>query len=607
MVAYNRETIVGTILKNMELHPHKLFLMSRYDKKGIKTDSIHEYTWRDTTEIVKELEQGLSALGFNEFDRNVIFAPNRPRWIFAGLATLLRRGMMVPVYPTSTTEDMWWFLYDSGAKFCFCGDQEQVEQVLAIKDDLENLKNIFVMDPMPERPHEMVLSFDELMEYGRKNPGMNSLDSKHPHAAAPEDIVALLYTAGTTGRPKGVMLSNRNLMTQKWVIKRMGFRDDDLWMGHLPLCHSYGLSADLLGCIFVPGYLGMLDSMEDKELEWGLLNFRPTVMNSVPRLWEKMYLKIYEIVQESSRTTQNLFHRGIKTGTQIFLLEEQNENIPPMLKYQMRFYQPIFNKIKYKAGLDRLRFCSTGGGPIKPEIIQFFGGMGINIYQGYGLTETSPIINVNTLTYNKIGTVGKTLPGVEEKIAEDGEILVHGPQVMEGYWNNPEANKKAFTEDGFFKTGDIGFIDQEGYLVITDRKKDLLKTSGGKFVAPQPIENEFKTDPYIEQVAIVGESRKYISALIVPNFEELGNWARERNLKYRNNSELIKHPEVIQFIRERVKNVNSKFSKHEHIKEFKLLDHYFSEYNGELTPTNNIRRKIIEDRYKNIIDSMYPD
>ncbi len=607
MKKYNEETIVGTSLKNVDLYPDKLYLMSRYDKQGRRTDQIHSYTWKEVDEIIHDVCAGLYAMGFREFDRSAVFAPNRPRWIFSALAPLFIRGAMVPIYPTSKTEDIWWILHDSGAKFCFCGSKEHLDRVLEVKDRLETLEKIFIMDPLEEKPDDLVMGFDELVQLGKENIDKKPEVEKIYNEADPKDMVALIYTSGTTGRPKGVMLNNSNIVSQRTVIEEMGFRQDDLFMAHLPFCHSYGFSADLMGASYIPATLGILDSLDPEEIRWGLQTFKPTVMNSVPRLWERMYITINALLKERPPFVQKYFQWGRKAGSEVYRLENQNKPVPSSLKLKVGLAQPLFKVVKKKAGLSRLRFCSTGGGPISPDLIIFFGGVGINIYQGYGLTETSPIINANTLKNNKIGTVGKPLEGVEEIIAEDGEILVRGPQVMEGYWNNPEANKESFTEDGFFKTGDVGFIDEEGYLTITDRKKELLKTSGGKYIAPQPIENEFNTDPYIELVVVVGDNQKFVSALVVPDFEALTSWAQEKGISFSDKKDLIENPQVKEFIQERIDLVNEKLARYEQIRKFQILDQPFTVETGEITPTQKIKRKVIEGKYKDLIKEMYPE
>lgn len=606
MKNFNEDSlVVGTIQKNVHYYPDKLYLTSRYDMQGRRTDKIHGYTWKEADSIMRELYCGLYTLGFRDFDRAAVFAPNRPRWIFSAMAPLFLRGAMVPIYPTSKTEDVWWILHDSGSKFCFCGSKEHLEKVLEVKDRLKDLEKVIVMDPLDEKPDELVMGFDDLMELGKNNLDKYAEIEKNFASMDEEDMVALIYTSGTTGKPKGVILSNRNIISQRTVIAEMGFRQNDIWMAHLPMCHSYGLSADLMGGSYLPGTLAILDSLEAEEIRWGLQNFKPTVMNSVPRLWEKIYIQINSLLQQRPPFIQKYFRWGSAVGSRVFSLQNENRKVPASLKFKLALAKPLFAIVKKKAGLTRLRFCSTGGAAINPQLIVFFGGLGVNLYQGYGLTETSPIINANTPQCNKVGTVGKPLQGVEEKIDRDGEILVKGPQVMKGYWNNPEANKEAFTADSFYRTGDIGKMDEEGYLAITDRKKELFKTSGGKYVAPQQIENAFNTDPFIEQVVVVGNNRKHISALVVPEFEALANWARQKGIKYNDHAELAKNLAVLELIQERIDKVNEELAGYEQIKKCAVIDRPLTEEGGELTPSQKIKRRVIEEKYRRLIEELY--
>jgi len=605
MKTFSDQTVSGSAMNNAQKYPNKVYIMSRYNKQGVRTDQLHSYTWGEADRIIRDLCNALLTLGFKEFDRSAVFSVNQPRWIFATHAAISLRGAFVPIYPTSKAEDVWWILHDSGSRFCFCG-KEQLPKVLEVKDRVETLEKIIAIDPLESKPDGSVMTFEEFVELGQKNRHLDSEIEKRVERTEPEDLVALIYTSGTTGRPKGVMLTHRNVVSQRVLIDDLELSQDDIFLAHLPMCHSYGFSADLLGAGYIPAVLAVLDSLQSDEIRWGLQTVRPTIMNSVPRLWEKLYIQINTLLRERPPFMQKYFNWGISVGSKIFLLENEKKPVPVSLKLKYRLAKPLFNLIRKKAGLDRLRLCSTGGGPINPDLIVFFGAMGIKLYQGFGLTETSPIINACTPKANKLGTCGKPLPGVIEKIAEDGEILVKGPQVMKGYWNNPEANKEVFTEDGFFKTGDIGFIDEEGYLTITDRKKELFKTSGGKYVAPQPIENEFNTDPYIEQVALVGDGEKFISALIIPEFGALRNWAKEKGIQFSSNSELIKHPDVIALIQSRVDLVNQRLARYEQIKKFVLLDKPFSEEGGELTPSQKKKRRVIQKKYADLIRSMYP-
>jgi len=606
MKQFSDKTVAGTALNNAGKYPDKMYLISRYDKLGNRTDQTHSYNWTEADRVIRDVCLGLLNLGFKDLDRSAVFAPNRPRWVFASMAPLFLHGSFVPIYPTSKTEDVEWILSDSGSRFCFCGSKEHLDKVLAVKSKLPSLQKIFMMDPIAEKPDPMVMTMNELMELGAKHRDQEPELEKRAESVKEDDLVTIIYTSGTTGKPKGVMLNNRNLVSQRVLIDEFSFRQDDILLAHLPFCHSYGLSADLLGAGYVPMQMAILDSLQTEEVRWGLQTFRPTAMNSVPRLWEKLYIQINHILAERPPFLQKYFKWGISVGSKIYLLNNEKKAVPLSLQIQYALAKPLFGLVKKKAGLDRLWVSSTGGGPINPELIIFFGAMGISLFQGFGLTETSPIINATTPKNNKLGTCGKPLPGMAEKIAEDGEILVKGPMVMTGYWNNPTATKESFTDDGFLLTGDIGFIDSEGYLTITDRKKELFKTSGGKYIAPQPIEYAFNTDPYIEQVAVVGDNRKYICALVVPEFMALNAWATQQGVKAANNAELVANPKVVAFMQERVNLVNQNLARYEQIKKFALIDHAFSEETGELTPSQKKKRRVIEKMYKDMILAMYP-
>jgi long-chain acyl-CoA synthetase len=606
MKTFNDDTISGNALNTANKYPDKAYLHSRYDKQGNRTDQVHTYTWSEANRAMRDINLALRSMGFKEFERSAVFASNRPRWLFAALAPIFLRGTFVPIYPTSKTEDVWWILHDSGSKFCFVGSKEHLNKVLEVKPKLPALEKIFVMDPIPEKPDPMVMTMNELLEIGAKLRDQDTELEKIADTVREEDLAIIMYTSGTTGKPKGVMLTHKNICSQRVLNDEFGFRPGDMLLAHLPFCHSYGFSADLMGGSYVPMEMAILDSLGTEEIRWGLSTFHPNVMNSVPRLWEKLYIQINQILSERPPFLQKYFKWGISVGSKAYLLKNEKKPVPLSIKIQQALTKPLFNLVKGKAGLDRLRLCSTGGGPINPDLIVFFGAMGIELFQGFGLTETAPIINANTPRNNKLGTCGKPLPGVIEKTAEDGEILVKGPQVMKGYWNNPTATKETFSPDGFFLTGDIGFVDEDGYLHITDRKKELFKTSGGKYVAPQPIEYAFNTNPYVEQVACVGDNRKYICALIVPEFNALNLWAKQNNIECKDNQELVCHEKVVAFMQEQVNQINQHLARYEQIKKFCLIGSSFSEEGGELTPSQKKKRRVIEKKYKDLIDKMYP-
>ncbi len=603
---YNENTIAGVAMNRIGRFRDKVYMQSRFDKSGRKTEDIHSVTWGDLDELVRWLTQGMDALGLQPHDRIAVLGPNTPRWVMAIYGIIFFRGTFVPLYATSKKEDVWWCLYDSSAKAIFCHDEEHLAKVMEVRDRLPNLEWIIAMYPEIKKDDPGVLTFNDLLARGRENHASEEKIQQRIREAEEEDVVSIIYTSGTTGKPKGVMLSNRNFVSQRSITNEYGFRPDDIWLGHLPMCHVLGLSSDLLNSGFQGGTLFVADSVETEEMRANLAACRPTIMTSVPRLWEKLYLQINTLVRERPQVVQNLFNWSVTVGKDKFTRTMEDEAVPVSLQMKSKLAGRIFRRVRKEAGLDRLRICITGGGPIHPDLLTFFGAMGIKIYQGFGLTETSPVTHACTPANNKLGWVGKPIPNTECRIEEDGELLIKGPQVMCGYYNNPEATKDAFTEDGFLKTGDIAEVDEDGFVRITDRKKDLLITSGGKNIAPQPIQNAFNTDPYIEQICVIGDARKYIAALIVPNFDFLEKWAKDKGIKYKGRDELINNEKVQKLFNKRVEKVNATLGSTESIKRFAILTDEFTVEGGELTPTLKMKRKAIEEKYKDTIDSLYP-
>ena len=603
---YDESTMTGTSRNRAVRYRDKVYLISRFDRAGRKTDQIHPMTWGDVDEWILTLCRGLDRIGVNSFDRVAVLGPNTPRWIMATFAAIFLRATFVPLYPSSKEEDVWWILHDSGSKLLFCHGQEQLEKALSVRERLEKLEWIVVMDPDIQAQAPRVLSYDDLLERGRLGADLGGTLESRFQEAREDDLAAIIYTSGTTGPPKGVMLTQKNFVSQRAISRAFDFRPDDVWFGHLPMCHSFGFSSDLLNAGFQGGALFVADTVETEELRRNLRECRPSVMSSVPRLWEKLYVQINGIVKEKPRAVQRIFQSALRVGRECYLRKLEKRPISFGLRIRAKIADRLFSRVRREAGLDRLRICHTGGGPIHPDLIVFFGSLGIQLYQGFGLTETSPVTHTSTPKDHKLGWVGKPIPGTECKIARDGEILIRGPQVMRGYFNNPQATSEAFTEDGFFRTGDIGEIDDEGYLRITDRKKELIVTSGGKNIAPQPIENAFNTDPYIEQIAVIGDNRKYLAALVVPNFPALEAWARQSGVDFQDRGQLVARQEVVRLIQERIDRVNQTLARYETIKRFAILPSEFSEAGGELTPTLKKKRRVIEKKYGPLIEELYP-
>ncbi|MDD5225494.1 MAG: long-chain fatty acid--CoA ligase [bacterium] len=602
---FNESTIIGTSRNRSFQFPNKVYLRSHFDKDGRKTKELHDLTYKELEQEIRALGVGLYLLGGRQSDRVGVFGHNTPRWIAAVLATLAGRGTFVPIYPSSKTEDVWWILSDSEAKAVFCEGKEQIEKVLEVKDKLPNLKWIIVLDPDEKIKDEKIISYAKVMEKGRADKKLGEELEVKTKEASPDDLAAIIYTSGTTGRPKGVMLTNNNFNSQRVISDSFDFNTDDIWFGHLPMCHVFGLSSDLLNSGQQAGTLFVLESVETEYLRANLRLCRPTVMSSVPRLWEKVYIQINSIVSTKKPFEQKVFHWAVGVGKECFLLKMDKKPVPLGLKLKSKVAGAVFKKVRGEAGLDRLRICHTGGGPVSPDLIVFFGAIGVNLYQGFGLTETSPVTHTCTPANHKLGYVGQPIPGTECKIADDGEILIKGPQVMKGYFHNEEATKAAFTPDGFFMTGDIGEITPDGHLRITDRKKELIITSGGKNIPPQPIEIAFNTDPFVEQIFLSGDNRNYLVALLVPDFVRLKEWAKEKGVEYTSQEDLVKKKPVLDLYRKSVDQVNQNLAKYETIKRFAVLPNAFTEAGGELTPTLKLKRRVIEKKYKNVIESLY--
>ncbi|MBF0120799.1 MAG: long-chain fatty acid--CoA ligase [Desulfobacterales bacterium] len=570
-------------VRRVKEHPQKTFIISHFDFLGRKNaDNLYKVCWYEADQIIRNFVKGLSVLGFKPFDSLAIFSENRPRWIFSCLGAMLSRGVFVPIYPTSKKIDVEWILSNSSAKFVVCGSMQHAEIVIELKSTLVNLNKIILMEPITEK-HEDIIGFDELIEIGQKS-GISDLEiDEKIDEIQEEDLATIIYTSGTTGKPKGVELTYKNFLAQTPLEKDFDFSENELFFAHLPLCHSFGLSIDLLLAVNIGATLFVADSLETNYIRKNLKLCRPTFMASVPRLWEKIYITIKERVN-----SQNFIKK--------FIIK--------VLKYAAKGM--VMNLVKSQVGLDRLKYSATGGGPIDPKLIEYFGELGITLYQGYGLTETAPIIAANTPKFNKTGTVGKPLPNVELKIAKDGELLVKAPQIMRGYHKNPGATSEVIDKEGWFSTGDIAEIDKDGFVKITDRKKELIITSAGKNIAPQPIENEFNTDPYIEIACVIGDRRNFISAIIVPEFDNVRNWLKNNTSEWiEDNEKLINHPKVVELFNERVAIANKNLAKYEQIKKFSVVSNPFSVENGELTPSLKKKRRVIHEKYKDIINSMY--
>ena len=584
-----------------EEHAGKMCLRYKRD------DQWRTMTWSELADKTRKTSAGLLALGIGTGDIVGILAENRPEWAMADLGTVSLGAADAPIYPTNLADQITYILNDCAAKVCFVSTKDQLDKVIEARPNVPSLKDIVIFDDIPKegRP-EGVITLAELFERGAGHEDAEGLEARIG-AVEPESLLTLIYTSGTTGPPKGVMLSHRNILTNVEgtydVMKDiLGTHEESL--SFLPMSHSFERTIGYYTALYhARGVINYAESIPKLVANFGEL--RPTLAASVPRIYEKIYEGVKEIRSSKPPIMQRLIDWAMATGTDYVRYLEDRRPVPALarLKYALA-YRIIFRKIYDGLG-GRVKFMASGGGPLSAEIARFMRAAGIQVYEGYGLTETSPVLTTNRPDEWRFGSVGKPIKGVEIKIAEDGEILAHGPNIMMGYYNKPDDTAEVIDKEGWFHTGDVGEIDSDGFLKITDRKKDIIVTAGGKNIAPQNIENHLKLCRHIETACVVGDRRKYITALIVPNFEVLRKIAAEKGWGADTPEALVAHKEVMGLIDADIKAVNAELPRYETIKKFRLLSTPFSEEDGTLTPTMKVKRRVVDKRYTELIDEMY--
>ena len=667
--AYETEkTLVGLFFAQVEKYKNDMFLWSKL-RDGVPTEKWVGLTWNDVAKEVTSMGAGMIEMGLRKGDRVAIFSHSRPRWVISDLAIQGAGGMGVPIYPTSTDKQLAYILNDCKAKVVITGDGHLMDQALRVKPEVPSLDLIVCLSPVEDPQHPSVVDYDALLKKGRESSKAAQEFDKRRKALTGDDVAAIIYTSGTTGEPKGAVLTQLNFMFQNEVlldtiitrkIMERGVRMTSLC--HLPLCHIYGRTSDYHVQMAMGGQIYFAESYQ--SVPQNLLEVRPQMLITIPRLYEKVYEVVQITAAKLKGAPQKIFKWGLEVGHQVTEYMSQGKKMPTSLALKFAAANVlVYSRIKKTAGLDRVVFAGSGGGALTKAINMFFRSMNIQIGEGYGLTETTSAITWNAIDFieplpdkwiyrkaldwlidtmvvaqgqgkspflnpigvikltvvsdlllpklvMKPGTVGRPAKNTEIKIAEDGEILAKGPQVFQmdkGYFNRPDLTNEAFTDDGYFKTGDIGKFDGDGFLIITDRKKELLVTAGGKNVAPHPIELALTQDMYIEQACVVGDSKKYIAALLIPQFELLEKWAKGNGISFNSREELINHPAVINMYDEKVKKVNENLARYEQIKKFRLLPTAFSEETGELTPTLKMKRRVIHQKFGKEIDSCYKE
>jgi long-chain acyl-CoA synthetase len=561
-----------------------------------------DLSYRELRDRVQALSVGLHELGVARGDRLAILAENSPEWAITDYACLACGCADVPIYPTLPANQAAYILRDSGAVAVCVSNAGQLEKILAVRAELPALRHVIAFDPA--LAGDGVLGLESVMATGRtalaKYPDWRS-DALR---AGPDDLATLIYTSGTTGDPKGVMLTHGNITSNVVAaLSVIHIDENDECLSFLPLSHIFermvGHYVMMWGGTII-NYAQGIDTVPADMIER-----RPTVMASVPRLYEKIYAKVLEGVMAGPPLRQKIFFWAKRTAERWAELHIAKRPIPGGLAFQKRLADKlVFSKLQARTG-GRVRLFASGGAPLSADIARFFYAAGLPVLEGYGLTETSPIIAVNTFEHIRLGTVGKPLPGVEVRIAADGEILTRGPHVMKGYYNKPEATAEAIDPDGWFHTGDIGLVDQDGFLKITDRKKDIIVTAGGKNIAPQPIENRVKANPFILNAVMLGDKRKFPVMLVVPNYDKVRQWLTATGMPGGTDAELAARHGVERKVEEEVKGLLKDLAQFEVPKKILLLTEDFTIESGELTPTLKVKRRVVEQRYKDRIDALY--
>jgi long-chain acyl-CoA synthetase len=548
------------------------------------------------------LSQAFFELGVKPGDRVGLFASNRPEWHTADFAITGVGGVTVPVYFNESADRMTYILNHAEAKVLFVAGAAQLAKLLEIRSALQHLEHIIVADGGEGVPSEFLRYETLIGSAGGAEVAAYRLRSSQVLSS---QLASIIYTSGTTGEPKGVMLTHHNFCSNA---NDVGcdfnlISNQDIAMSFLPLAHVYGRTLDYI-YLFRATPIAYVENVE--TLAQALKEVRPTVMAAVPRVFEKIYAKLMEQGSRETGFKRKIFDWSMRTAELTALWRCGEAQVGPLLKLQWRLADKlVYSKIRQGTG-GRLRLVPSGGAPLSKALAEFFWAVGIPIYQGYGLTETSPIVSSN-YPKNRVGSSGLPIPHCEVRIASDGEIQVRGPMIMQGYYKRPDATREVLDDEGWFSTGDIGYLDKDNYLFITDRKKDLIKTAGGKFVAPQPIENALKTSPYILNAMVIGDQRKFVVALVVPNANTVSAKLADQGISFKNNNQMAGHPAVRELLSAEIQRLTVHLAQYESIKRFAILPNDFTFDNGALTFTMKLKRRVVEHQYRDIIDSLYAD
>ncbi len=567
----------------------------------------HDIRWSEYLKKVKVVALGLHKLGVRKEDHVAIIGENRPEWLYSALGAMSAGATFVGIYSTNPITECEYVVGHAGAVVYICEDEEQLDKALTFRGRTPALRKMIVwdMEGLRDFRDPMVMSFDDLLAIGRKAGGDDpSLFERLVAEGRGEDIAGIIYTSGTTGPPKGAMLAHEGYL---WVGKQanavsQGTRDDET-ISFLPLNHVYEQIYDLMIHLTIGHIINFTENTDTVMTD--MRDVSPTLFHAVPRIWEKYYSGIVLKMADATWLKQAAYGTALKIGGRYN--EEKLAGRSPSLALRLAYalaYFAVFRKLKERLGFDRVKLGFSGAAPISHNILKYFQSIGIPIREGYGMTETTGITHMSDESNFKLGTVGKALPETEVRIAEDGEILVRHKGIFKGYYRDEETTREAL-RDGWMHTGDVGEIDEEGFLKITDRKKDLIITAGGKNIAPQYIENLLKFSPYINDAVVIGDKRKFVSAIIVIDEENVVKYAQDHKVQFTTFASLTRTEEVVKLIQEEVNKVNAQLARVENIRKFRILDKKLYTEDGEVTPTMKVKRKFINAQYRDLIESMY--
>jgi long-chain acyl-CoA synthetase len=572
-------------------------------------DAVSEISGSELLEQVRHLSVALRELGLASGDRVAVVAESRPEWCVTDLAVLGAGGVTVPIYPTLTSEQACYIANDCGATLAVVSNRAQVEKLAPVRTRLAGVSPVVVMDVDGQPWPEDVVPLVELAARSQRRLVADvtaRADFAERSAAITRDALAtIIYTSGTTGEPKGVMLTHGNILSNvEAAHELLGVTEDDVALSFLPLSHAFERIV-LYTYLYAGASVAFAESPE--TLARDLVAVRPTLMTAVPRVLERLHDRIQETAVQAPRPRRALFDWAVGVGLRRSALVRGGRPIGSLLAVEDWIADRlVFRRLRRATG-GRLRVLVSGSAPLSRTIAEFFDAIGLTITEGYGLTEASPVLTVNPLDRPKFGTVGRALPGVALRIADDGEILARGPNIMRGYYNDPEATAAALEPDGWLHTGDIGTLDDEGYLTLTDRKEDFIVTSVGKHVAPQPIETELRRHPLVAEAVLIGERRKFIAALLVPDFAALDRRLATMDRPAGRRDVLVTRADVLELFQEAVDTVNATLAPFERIKRFALIPSEFTIAGGEVTPTMKVRRRVVEDRWRSVIGQLYDE